>query len=388
VRLAVTPLEKYDIFDLPVEIRVNILPLISPQLSNYMTENPRKDLVLNLSSVKFLDSSTIKLLVNLHKRMESDKKRLYLLKPSNDVMKIFSDVKLDGIFSFLNGCEELDKAVCSADYAAYLPFTQKENGLRNLRGSCPLCGSENIVGYLINVNDYDWKWESDYPFPTAYLKGTSTALDVIGLCPIVCAECFMCSTNTADFTVNDGNAASIRSSLGEDAKLLLLKDVKTRKKIVEDIELVVGQDFFSHPRKPVIAYNLHVLAESCVRSLTALKSAALPFWIGYYSYLSTKYAPSHKKDALIDNCRTWLTQVINEKQRYNFIHLSKTYFILLIAAISLNKDKEAGRLFVDFSELIDALPPGVKSYSSGFNSPAFWFTQAKFILEKQPLNAQ
>ena len=76
------------------------------------------------------------------------------------------------------------------------------------------------------------------------------------------------------------------------------------------------------------------------------------------------------------------------KQRYNFIHLSKTYFILLIAAISLNKDKEAGRLFVDFSELIDALPPGVKSYSSGFNSPAFWFTQAKFILEKQPLNAQ
>ena len=98
MRLAVTPLEKYDIFDLPVEIRVNILPLISPQLSNYMTENPRKDLVLNLSSVKFLDSSTIKLLVNLHKRMESDKKRLYLLKPSNDVMKIFSDVKLDGIF--------------------------------------------------------------------------------------------------------------------------------------------------------------------------------------------------------------------------------------------------------------------------------------------------
>jgi anti-anti-sigma factor len=382
VDISITSLDNCDIINLPSEIRVHILPLISPQLSNYIIGNPHKSLVLNLSSVTFIDSSAIKLLVNLHKKMESDKKKLYLLKPTGDVMKIISEVKLDGIFSFVHDCEELENALCASDYARYLPFTQKLDTLQKLNCSCPLCRSENVVGYLINGNDYDWKWEGDYPYPSAFLKGSAVAADVAGLRPIVCADCFMCSTTVSDFNVGDPTDGALRSSLSEEAKLLLSKGGKSRKKMIEESDVVIGEDFFSHPRQSFSIYMLYQLAESCAHALTADKTAVSPFWIGYYNYLSTKYAPVQKKDGHIDNCRTWLTRVINERQRYNFIYLSKTYFILVVAAISLNKNKEAALLFSDFSMMMDALPPNIKSYATGFNCPAFWFSQAKTILGK------
>jgi len=383
VELTLTAMEKYDIFNLPSEIRVNILPRISPQISSYISGNPNRDLVLNLSSVKFIDSSTIKLLVNLHKRMESDKKKLYLLKPSSDVMKILSDVKLDGIFSFLNGCDELDKAVCATGYAAYLPFTHADSELPRLNCRCSICGSDNVIGYLINCNDYDWKWEDDFPYPTAVGKNTGAPLDVISLLPIVCADCFMCSTDIADFsTSNDGNQI-ILSTLRDETKTLLIKSAKNRKKMAEEFGVIIGEDFFLHPRKAIASYNLYMLAESCIRCVTMSKIPGGAYWIGYYNYLAVKFAPTDKKDALIDNCRTWLTQVINEKARYNALHVSKSYFILIIAAISMSKEKEAAGLFTDFSALMASLPDSISSCVSGFNSPAFWFSQAKFIWEKQ-----
>lgn len=383
MEITLTAMEKYDIFNLPPEIRVNILPRISPQISNYIAANPNRDLVLNLSSVKFIDSSTIKLFVNLHKKMESEKKRLYLLKPSEDIMKIFGDVKLDGIFSFLTSCDELDSAVSAAGYAAYQPFTRPEGELTRLKCRCSICGSDNVAGYLINCNDYTWKWEGDFPYPLAAHKETGALVDVLSLLPIVCTDCFMCSTDVADFSTCTDGQQIILSTLRDDTKTLLIKSAKTRKKMAEEFGVIIGDDFFLHPRQPIAAYNLYLLAESCIRSVTMNRIPGGAYWIGYYSYLATKFAPTNKKDALIDNCRTWLMQVLSDKVHYNLLHLAKTYFIAFIAAISLNKEKEAAGLFTDFSALMNSLPDGITTYLSGFNSPAFWFSQAKSIWENQ-----
>ena len=383
--ISTTLFEKYVIFNLPNELRVNILPHISPMLSNFITENANNDIVLNLSCVNFIDSSAISLMVNIHKRMLSRNKKLYLLNTSDSIMAVFRNVKLDKIFSFANNCDELDAAVSAAHFNGYLPFSNFEKGMRKLSCICPVCGSVNVHGYVFDDNDYDWKWDDDYLFPSAFLKGTPDALDIFGLMPIVCTDCFMCSIEVADFHLCKENEERLKSELTDDAVFLLSKAMPARKKMME-LDVIIGEDFFLHPRRKITVYSSYLLAESCVRTV-ANKKPDLPYKIGYLNYIISKYAPSDKKQFFIDNCRTWLTQVINEKERYNLNQLSKAYYILILAAASLNKEKEASILHSRFSDFIETLPPFVKSFETGINSPGFWFSHAGTLLEKQMASA-
>jgi len=96
-----------------------------------------------------------------------------------------------------------------------------------------------------------------------------------------------------------------------------------------------------------------------------------------------KYAPLDKKDLLINNCRTWMTQALIEKANYNACQLSKAYFILLVCAISIQKPKEAAKINADYTAHIDALPRNLKDGPQGIDNPTFWFSQAQVIWEKE-----
>jgi len=380
--LSLTSLETYDIINLQGELKVSTLPMISPGLANYIASNPNKDLILNLADVNFIDSSTIKMFVNLHKKMEVNKRRLYLLRPTEDIVKILCDVKLDGVLSLMDTNESLEKSMSAAFFEHYRPFTTNENGHRRLSCACPVCGSKNVRGYLIDAGDYDWKWESDHVFPASFSKSAFAPFDTIGHMPIVCADCYFCSVHVGDFGTRGAEGEPIKSLLPEDAKLLLSKSTKTRKKMME-IDVVMGDAFFLVPREPVACFNLFMLAESCARSMAVNRACSSPFWIGYYNYWAMKYAPLDKKDLLVNNCRTWMTQVFNEKANYNACQLSKAYFILLVCAISIQKPKEAAKINADYTAHIDALPRNLKDGPQGIDSPTFWFSQAQVIWEKE-----
>jgi anti-anti-sigma factor len=380
--LSLTSLEKYDIINLQGDLKVNTLPLISPGLSNYIASNPNKDLVLNLADVNFIDSSTIKLFLNLHKRMDACKRRLYLLKPTVDVVKMLCDVKLDGVLALIDTNESLEQSMSSAFFARYVPYTLNENGMHRLCCTCPVCGSRNVRGYLIDLNGYEWTWENDQVFPQSRIKTSHVPFDAMGHLPIVCTDCYLCSINVADFSAHVDGGDTIKSVVPEDAKLLLSKSMKNRKKMME-IGLVMGDDFFCNPRGPVACLNLFLLAESCSRSMAVNRACSSPFWIGYHNYWAMKYASFDKKDHLINNCRTWMTQVLNEKANYNSCQLSKAYFILLICAISIQKPKEAAKINADYAAFMDALPQNVKDGLSGVDGPAFWFAQAQVIWNKE-----
>lgn len=379
--LSMTACEKYDIFNMTGEIRVNILPRISPELSNYIATNPQRDLILDLAAVDFIDSSTIRLFVNLHKRMEANKRRLYLLKPSSSVKKILCDVKLDNVLSLVGDPYDLEKSISSTVFESYLPCTIKENDLRRLRCTCPVCGSKNVRGYLIDADSYDWKWEGDNAFPSAYPKTSSTPLDVAGLLPIVCDNCLLCSINIADFHACGETMEVFRSSIGEGAIQALLKSAKAREKMM-DLDVVIGDNFFLHPRQKIACYALYLLAESCARSMAAAKTSLSSFWIGFHNYSAVKYAPPDHKDNLVNTSRTWMSQVLNEKAKYNACHLSRAYFIMLISALYFEKTKEAAKIHSEHVSLMETLPRHVQDQSRGIDSPAFWFSQAKTISEQ------
>jgi anti-anti-sigma factor len=376
----------HDIFRLSGEIKVNVIPEISPQLSKYIQANPDRNLILDLSKVDFIDSSTIRMLINLHKRLEPQKKKLCLLAPSVSVKKIIEDVKLDTIFKIFPDSGELDRDMTDTLRAAYGEFTEERDGLRKLLCTCAVCGSEEVQGYLVDESAYDWTWEKDGLFPVSRTKDTHTTIDVVSILPIVCTSCYMTSFDFSHFNASmpasgGSERPAVQARLSAAAKQQLGKSIKARKKLMESC-VVVGDGFFNHPRNKIATYYCLRLAESCARSLSAAKLPSAPYWIGYMNYLAIRYAEQNKKEEHIGNVRTWMNQVVADRASYGTTEIAKAYFILFSASFSLDKPKEAAKILEEFSAFAASLPAPAEGKTPGISSPFFWYAQAQRIGEK------
>jgi anti-sigma B factor antagonist len=372
-----------DIFKLKGEIKVNLIPEITPQLFKYIQTNQDKNLILDLSAVDFIDSSTLRMLINLHKRLEPRKKKLCLLSPSMPVKKIIEDVKLDTVFTIFSSNVDLELESTDMLRKAYGDFTREQDGLRKLTCSCPVCGSNDVAGYLVDENAYDWTWEKDSLFPVCMTKDTKKTLDVLSLLPIVCTDCYMSSLNFAHFHASAGgeDVPAILARLSDAVKQQLSKSIKARKKMMESC-VVIGDHFFDYPRQKLTTYYCFRLAESCARSMAAAKTASAPFMIGYINYLTIQYAGQDTKEELINGIRTWMSQVIADREPYKTIEIVKAYFTLFAAAFSLEKPKEAAKILGDFLSFVKSIPAGTDEKPPGINSPVFWHSQAQRIGEK------
>jgi anti-anti-sigma factor len=376
--LLLVPRGEYDIFSCRGDMKVSVLPQISPQLSKYIQTCPEKDLVLDLSAVDFIDSSTIRMFINLHKRLELAGKRLCLLSPSPAVAKVLDDVKLSSVFA-VYACEpDLEREISGRLRHAYAACTSPESGLARLSCSCPICGSTDVHGYLIDESDYQWVWDGDDPFPVSRTRGTGTQVDVFGLLPVVCSGCLMCSIDFSHFNARRPDGTGPQSTMAPEVAHQLSKQMKTRKKLMESCT-TCGKELFDYPRQRVGCYHLYLLAETCTRALATARQADAPFLMGFINYAAVKYAPEDKRDKHIDNTRTWLSQVLADVRPFRCSSVAKTYYILLAIAATTGREREAKELFEGFSAFIKPL---CEDKADSTASPHFWFAQAKRLARK------
>jgi hypothetical protein len=243
-----------------------------------------------------------------------------------------------------------------------------------------VCGSDKVIGYLLDANLYEWRWQGEDPFPISYVAGSDRSFDLFSLQPIVCLDCFMCATDIAFFNCTKDGAIVTKSILDENSKLLLSKSIKKRKKMVET-EIAVGDKTFDHPRNQLVNFLCYQLAESCARSISLNKKTSNSFSIAYMNYLMIKYAAAERRNEYVDNCRTWFSQVIAEKENYNHLQLSMANFVLVVTNLTLHKIKEAGQIHQVFKDQIESIPVCIDPHS--FQSPVFWFNQASAIWQKE-----
>lgn len=371
----------YDIFTLHGDVTVGTIIGITAELNKYTAKNLKKDLVIDLAEVEYIDSSGIRLLVNLNKKMELLKRQFYLLSPSKSVLHLFKQTNMEKVLAIIDSMETLEKKVTANNYARYLPYTTNENDLLRLNCSCAVCGSSNVIAYLVDQNALEWRWINDEVFPTAFKKGTEEVIDYFGITPIVCLECFMTSIKISDFNIASDDTTVIRSTLKDGTKNLLSKAIKKMKKMVESEEDLDVNVYFLHPRNHSAAYKIYQLAELCARTTVITKTDASPFDVGYLNYLAIRYATFKQKEEHINNCRTWFTQVANNASEYSIYEVLVSYFSLFISDLDLNKTKEANQRLNEFSGMIEKLPPSVTI--TGITSPQFWYTQAELIWKKE-----
>ncbi|MBD3419927.1 MAG: STAS domain-containing protein [Chitinivibrionales bacterium] len=379
-----TSFDSYNVHAIEGEIRLPEIPRLAPHFTRHIEEYPGKNLVLDLSKVNVIDSSAFRLIINLQKRMENSSTKLYILTPSDTVKEMIESVNLNKVLTLIDNCEGLQKEAITSEYDRYRSCTEPDKQFAKLSCSCGVCGSKDVIGYLIDANEYDWKWKGADPFPIAYPKGTDEEINAMGHMPIICMECYMASPDVWLFNGLVKDKITAHSRIDGESKLVLSKGIKARKKMVDDLGSI-NEMIFRYPREKEACYYAWLLSEKCARSLAVNKKVATPFTIAYLNYLTIRYATTEQKKELIDGCRTWVTQVLNNKSDYTHTELAKSYFILMNASLNLEKIKEASQAFQQFEELTETLPENLNI--SGPESPHFWFDQAK-IVWKREINAR
>ncbi len=95
------------------ELTLEITPQLKKEVEEPLMKDGCRTLVMDLSQTNFLDSSGIGFLVALNNKIKQTGKKFYLFKPSSQVRKTLSLVKLIDYFTVLETREELDKVLQS-----------------------------------------------------------------------------------------------------------------------------------------------------------------------------------------------------------------------------------------------------------------------------------
>ena len=371
--------KRFDILKLQGDIKVAILPALSPALSEHIAAHPQQHIVLDLSELIAIDASVTKLLANIRKKLESNRKKLYLMHTPEKFAGLLKNAALTDEIADIH---ELERGLNEDLYRTLVPYTFDEHDLKRLQCSCVVCGTRNVAGYLLDHNAYSWGWQDDDFFPSC-TDSSGEPFDYFAALPVVCLDCFMVSTDLHHFNILDTEGGIAHpSTLSENAKMHLTKNIKKRKKIVEGFDEAAKENFFLYPRNRAACYVIYLLADSCARTLALNKNDSDPFLVGFLNYLAIRYAERELKEELIDNARTWLTQALAEKKIRAHYERAQAYFILFGAALSLEKVKEANVVHQDFSTMMDAISYSKTAHSS-INSPLFWFNQMQCLWRKE-----
>jgi len=379
--LAVTSNNSYDTISLHGSYNLSSLPTLTPQLSTFFQEHQPKDLVIDLTNVPTIDSSILRMLLNLKKRIEANNNRFYLMHPSEDVLTLLNDSNLSKVITIISNSNELNQIIEKFTFERYQPFTYNERGLMRIRCSCGACGSNSVNGYLLTASDYKWKWRENDIFPYSE-TANSTFFDYYSALPVVCTECLMSSIDISLFNIIDeNNTIHYKSLLDDKTKILLSKTTKKRRKMMETGGIFT-ENYFNFPRNRLASFQAFTLAESCAKAVAVNKGGTDPFNIGYMNFLALQFAPDNEKEELTNNCRTWLTQVLADPAPYSTLQMAQTFYILIIASLSADKYKDVSKFFNDFTSLVDTLPEQDLEIQS-INIPSFWYKKAEMIWQKE-----
>ncbi len=370
----------YDVFSFDGELKVSELPLFAPALQKHIQKYPHKNIVLEMSRVDYIDSSAIRVIVNLKKHIDANGRQFFLLTPSKLVRNVLDSVNLNKVIPCVDSHRGLQREVTEAAYEQCYQSTREDGAHRRLMCRCPVCGSHNVIGYLLNELSFEWVWKKDDPFPTA--SGVSEPNSgYFELLPVVCNDCYLSSTDPRVFTLLKDGKVHASTVLDDQSKMVLAKTIKRRKKMIE-ANAADDHLYFQYPRSQRSLYDAYRLAEHCAHSMAIEGKCATAFTITYLNYISIMFAPQEQKSTLIDACRTWATQGLNAKEPLTTQEKAICYFVLFNSCLSLDRTKEAATAHKEFTSFIDSLSGGGEEFPS-LQCPRFWYGQAKRIWQKE-----
>lgn len=358
-------------------ITTNSLTTLTPQFYKYLNDQMNNHLALDLSKTTSIDSSTVRLFLNLQKRLHEQNKELYIVSPSKTIKDVLSTTNLTKVIPLLDSLNELKQLCQSSSETCNNQI--KENSIPRLQCTCAICGSQDVVGYQIEETSLEWSWKNGDILPLS-LDSSGSIFDYFSAQPIVCTECYMCSTDKTHFnTIENGSNTTIHAKIDSITKNHLSKNIAKRKRMVTNGSANIS---FVHPRDQHSTFLIYQLAENCLRTAAANKAAFNPFLIGYVTFIGAGYAEKQLQPELYSNAHNWFSQYLQENNNNDVLQI-KSYYMDLLSVLLSGQFHDAEKIYHLFSDLVESSEPDPKLLK--IHSPQFWFDNAKIHWEKMQL---
>ncbi len=370
---------RYDLLALSGALTIGSLGRGTAMISEQVSNLPERDKVLDLSGVSSIDSTGLRMLVNLNKKVESWGAKLRLADVPATVADVLSKTKLNSVIESVSTLEPLEKEFAREPFSKFEPYSSDEGILRPVPLLCPICGSDSVSAYIVDPELYTWQWVADDPYPTAFGNESDEPLDVYEHAPAVCLECGMASLDFDEFLLHDQGMELSESSVSPRRIDRLTKSIKGRRQLLGH-----GDDFDETPylalRSKWACFHIYQLVEQCARTRDEEKTPMHPFAVGFLSYMQIRFAEKAMNEPLISTCRTWFTQALLSND-LTTSQRAMGLFIVMVAGMNLDKPKESAHAFREFQELMYHMPESVSMPL--LNSPHFWFDQAERIWREE-----
>jgi anti-anti-sigma factor len=373
------------VIDLEGDLRINNFISFRNDLEFFLNSNT-KFIDINLSKVKMIDSSNLRLLINAKKRLTEKNGDLFLFNLRDEIVLLLNNTNLTQVFKIFKNEEELDSFLITDKEDAstqYWAFTVPSlEPVRRIPLKCPVCGSMQVFGYSLSPEHQKKIWVGNYvlPFYEGLDLDKNSHFDRARI--TVCSECFMASVTPQDFALVNKEKEIKPSRLDTAAKTLLAKGISKRRKMMDTAsQAVVGDKVFEVPRTDISVLMSYRLAEECARSLSLERTKADTFTLGYLNFLAAEYSPAEEKESHLDRARTWFSEVFKKPDQCGLLKSAEVYYYFLITCIRLKKKKEAREVYEKYSRFVSGLKDSLIQ-----NRANFWFNQAKTIWQEMVKN--
>ncbi len=377
--------EKFDTVKITGDMNVSNIIQLTPDIKKLLKEHLHKNLVLDFDEVGLIDSSVIQLLINASKRKKEHGRKLYILNPGENILRIFRETKVDRILPVITSIRELLDEISKNTSDIYRDYIVLEGDHKRLTScKCPVCGSENTVSYFTAEENYNWTWDKDSPFPEISFKETERPAKYFTSLPCICRDCFFTTLKFSDFSYLRNGVVDIKSSLDSDTVLSLAKSITKRQKTASDIfGQEIDDDLFEMPRSRIHMTGILKLAEETAKTGAANCKTYTSFDVGFINYLALLFIEDEDKKAeLINSCRTWLSRSMEDKGNLTLKEYAISLFILIVANINMNKTSEAKAALAEFDNFTENMDTNLKEIQ-GPQNPLFWHKQARKFWENE-----
>lgn len=347
---------RYLCFNLGSEFSANQVLQVKSFLMDEIKDTSA-DLAFDLSDLRYIDSSGLTFFKNIDELMVKLGRNLAFFGGPSEIRKQMAEFHSFTLFASLVDFERDFHEISAQLNDTFLHLAKGKGGIRTLKMICPLCGFDNVAGFMIDDKQYQQVWSDIEIVPVLEpLEPDPNALDFSAYQVAVCPKCFYAGTRLDWFTI-DFPEGAFESRLTKLQRGNLSNAASLRRNLAMSYEGATENAFFQVPREGRASYLSWKLNEFNLKHMNSERKATDGFEIVVSNFMMCKFSQSHREiDDHMHTALAWLYNILENKAHYSTLRLAKAYTYMISVLVSQDKNKEAKAFYKQFNESFGEIP--------------------------------
>ena len=303
------------------------------------------DMAFDFRAMKKIDGAAIVFFKNIQEQLAKENRKLAFFGGTPEVIEQLKNTNYFLIYITIVDFERDFHEINPELNRTFFRLSESKGHFRTLKMICPLCGFDNVAGFIIDENHYRQKWSDSEIVPVYEPDETDpNSIDFSCYQVSVCPKCFYASTRLDWFTIVFPEGR-YESHLTPENRAKLSNAAALRRNLAMGQSGSTEEAFFRLPRERSASYLSWILNEFNLKHMSEQQMTD-GFDIVVSNFMMCKFA---SKESDIDNhmytALAWLYGILDNRENYSTLRLAKTYVYLISVLVSQDKIGEARKYY-------------------------------------------